>query len=374
MPDIAAELAYVFRHALLRAAAYELQLPAERAGLHQLAAGLIEELCGGNEGHLAGVAAEVAQHLRIAREHRPGDALLAAERRFTKIAAQHAERNWDHAAVQQLYGRLADIGDPLEQGHALQVLCASYKLSHRDKHKTRAAARRLLRLARGLNNAALAAKALTILALDAPASRRFRLERMAYRVAAAAGAWLPAGLALGNMALQYKKSGDLRRAAPLLRRAIVLSLRAGNVTGAGHFQGALAAVLQAQGKKFEALAAARQAVQRLTETNSVQWLPHSLRTLAQICAQQALWDEADSACRQTGQAFERMRQPAELAHVAFERALLQLSQGRIEPARELWRSGTALVKLHGPSINNAEPEAEMRRRCTELGIATLDTA
>lgn len=43
-----AEAAYLFRHALLRDAAYQLQLPADRAALHALALEIIEGLYGGN--------------------------------------------------------------------------------------------------------------------------------------------------------------------------------------------------------------------------------------------------------------------------------------------------------------------------------------
>lgn len=42
-----AELVYLFRHALLRSAAYELQLPGDRARLHVLALELLEQLFGG---------------------------------------------------------------------------------------------------------------------------------------------------------------------------------------------------------------------------------------------------------------------------------------------------------------------------------------
>ena len=42
-----AESAYLFRHALLRDAAYQLQLPGDRARLHGIAFELIEALSGG---------------------------------------------------------------------------------------------------------------------------------------------------------------------------------------------------------------------------------------------------------------------------------------------------------------------------------------
>lgn len=374
MLGLSAEQAYVFRHALARDAAYELQLPAERAGLHRLAAELIEALCGADEARLGVVAAEIAEHLRAAGQEIADPRLQEAERRFTLMGARHAEANWDHDGTQRLYGRLADIGNPAEQGQALQILCGSLRLSRRGPRAMRTPARKLLRLARQTNNPGLVAKALTILALDAPDTRRMRLERMAYRVASAAGSWMPAGLALGNMAMQYRRAGDYRRASALLRRAVRLSLRAGNQTGAGHFLGALAGVLQLQGRDSEALQAARQAVQTLLDAGNVVWLPYNLRTLARICAQQGLWDEADRAQARIGEAFEKMRQHSDLAHVQFERALLQLEQGNVAAARELWAQGLAVVGRHGPSLNNAEPEERMRRRCAELGTAPLDTA
>ncbi|KAF0247056.1 MAG: hypothetical protein FD180_173, partial [Planctomycetota bacterium] len=40
-----AETAYLFRHALLRDAAYQLQLPGDRARLHGIALRAIEALC-----------------------------------------------------------------------------------------------------------------------------------------------------------------------------------------------------------------------------------------------------------------------------------------------------------------------------------------
>jgi len=47
IPDMPAESAYLFRHALLRDAAYQLQMPSARARLHGLAFELIEQLFGG---------------------------------------------------------------------------------------------------------------------------------------------------------------------------------------------------------------------------------------------------------------------------------------------------------------------------------------
>ncbi|MBI2920950.1 MAG: hypothetical protein HYY18_07685 [Planctomycetes bacterium] len=47
MSRVNAERAYLFRHALLRDAAYQLQLPRDRERLHALALEAIEALAGG---------------------------------------------------------------------------------------------------------------------------------------------------------------------------------------------------------------------------------------------------------------------------------------------------------------------------------------
>lgn len=46
-----AEDAYLFRHALMRDAAYQMQMPGDRAKLHELAVYLIEAATGGRPPH-----------------------------------------------------------------------------------------------------------------------------------------------------------------------------------------------------------------------------------------------------------------------------------------------------------------------------------
>lgn len=65
-----AELAYLFRHALIREAAYGLQPPGERAILHALAIDVIESALAGDEASLDQAAPELARHCRLAQEYR----------------------------------------------------------------------------------------------------------------------------------------------------------------------------------------------------------------------------------------------------------------------------------------------------------------
>lgn len=66
MIEPGAELAYLFRHALLRDAAYELQPPRDRGRLHALALDVIEQLFEGREAELDVMASELVRHAELA--------------------------------------------------------------------------------------------------------------------------------------------------------------------------------------------------------------------------------------------------------------------------------------------------------------------
>lgn len=106
---LTAELAYLFRHGLMRDAAYELQLPGDRAKLHELSFYLIEAAHGGRapepwpldepdqpkfEGHSTDeVAAELAFHAELAlagfeQEH---PELAENEKLYLRRAAEYTE-------------------------------------------------------------------------------------------------------------------------------------------------------------------------------------------------------------------------------------------------------------------------------------------
>lgn len=100
-----AETAYVFRHALYRDAAYQLQPPADRAGLHELALELIEALLQhpGMAGQRGAVSAELADHALAARQDLPDrrrcEQLARREAAYLHAAADYAmsRYQYDHA-------------------------------------------------------------------------------------------------------------------------------------------------------------------------------------------------------------------------------------------------------------------------------------
>lgn len=95
-----AELAYLFRHALLRDAAYQLQLPRERGDLHALALELLEHTLPSPGDDLA---LELADHARAA--DRPE--LAPRELAWLARAAGHARAGYQYSDALRCFDRMA---------------------------------------------------------------------------------------------------------------------------------------------------------------------------------------------------------------------------------------------------------------------------
>ncbi|MBE7491637.1 MAG: tetratricopeptide repeat protein [Planctomycetes bacterium] len=109
---VSAETAYVFRHALLREAAYQLMTPSVRTNLHASAVASFDSL-----GLARAHARELADHCREA-----GPAWATRELQFLRDAADDAAAVWDNAAAAELCLRLSDhaLADATTRVRALQ--------------------------------------------------------------------------------------------------------------------------------------------------------------------------------------------------------------------------------------------------------------
>lgn len=94
------ELAYLFRHALLRDAAYDLQPPGERGALHRVAHDVIESLFAGSEILLDAAAIELSRHAAAA-------GLGERECEWLQRAARHAAASWRGEEAADLYARVS---------------------------------------------------------------------------------------------------------------------------------------------------------------------------------------------------------------------------------------------------------------------------
>ena len=150
-----AEQDYLFRHALLRDAAYQLQLPGDRARLHGLAFAVLEDFCGGPppdpppldaadppafRPHATDpFALELADHARATRGR--GETL------YLQRALEVALAQFQHAAAQEAALRLAALRrGPQRQLSAraalqLQTRAEAEALLRRPRHFRAGAAR-----------------------------------------------------------------------------------------------------------------------------------------------------------------------------------------------------------------------------------------
>lgn len=120
-----AEQLYLFRHAVLRDAAYELQTPGQRALLHRMAGLLIHDLCGGTPE--AEFAEAVCHHIRTARESLDDPELHEIELTGLEAAIRHTIGNWRHRDALAYLERMADIGPPEQRIRALATMATEHQ-------------------------------------------------------------------------------------------------------------------------------------------------------------------------------------------------------------------------------------------------------
>ena len=113
-----AEIAYVFRHALVREAAYELQPPGDRAVLHALVIEIVEAALASDDPLLDAWALELADHARAAQAFRrtANLALLKAladkEVGYLARAQKHALAEYDNGVAVGFSRAVAYTIDP----------------------------------------------------------------------------------------------------------------------------------------------------------------------------------------------------------------------------------------------------------------------
>jgi tetratricopeptide (TPR) repeat protein len=124
-----AERAYLFRHALMRDAAYQLQMPVDRARLHGLALEAIQDLYGGAPPHPDPLTAAnrraaephpIDPFARQLAEHavHSGAGRLACT--YLARAAEWFQRQWDAASSSEAWEALASHTGGAERGEALR--------------------------------------------------------------------------------------------------------------------------------------------------------------------------------------------------------------------------------------------------------------
>lgn len=279
VPQPAAEVAYLFRHAVVRDAVYELQLPSIRADLHLLAAEVIQRVLGRNE-----AAPELADHLCAyrelsGREDRVADeaellrtAGLMVESKFELFEAMRCYLRWaelvsgtdkcqalKHAALaaqtggmfnqsektlQQLQALSQELDDPDWQDRAARLFCNLYIDMGRMRDAQSAFERANVQ-SDGFTQARLLAN------LDRPeeaeASYRRELESARKK-----GDLKMQSRTLGGLSVLLFNTGRSAEGTPALREALALARQTGDVRYEGFWTGSLGVRVAAEGNAAEA--------------------------------------------------------------------------------------------------------------------------
>ncbi|MBX3475045.1 MAG: hypothetical protein KF754_11730 [Planctomycetes bacterium] len=306
-----AETVYLFRHAILRDAAYALQPPSERTGLH---ANALEILAQEPDAGTA-LAADIADHAREARDN-------ALELQYLVLAADHAARVYDLDSEARLClraaanaacsprqvaelelraagalfsrGRLAESGPVLERAVAAAQGC-------RNEGLELAARLRQCDLWQRTNRKTEALEAIPALVERARALDDKRLL-------------VSAELALDDL---HTHRGESAQSAQALQRALELARALHDAAMQAKVTSALAYRLHRNGQTAEGEALARNAL--ALKTDDVIARATLLNSIGVICVETSRLDEAEAAYREgvalAAQSGRRMTEAGMLANL-----------------------------------------------------------
>ncbi len=357
------EAAYLFRHVLLREAAYQLQLPGDRARLHGRAFRILERHCGGRpqsapvpgrrepdgiEAHESdSFAIELAVHagesgdagLRTARVLYLARAARLAELQYRFADASHAWEGYAAAAGEagvsgwalHAGARAAQQAWQLERAADLgERACAALEQLGDDR-------------ARGIAMGFLAGLDLDRRRLDS-AERRYLAALDLQR---SIGNRESEGALLGNLALLLKDRGRLAEAEELLSRALAISREFGNRHAQAVGLGNLGNLLFLMGRSAEAEEAQAAALRLHREEGDRKGEAHALGNLARLSHSPGRPREAEAMFRKAlaiaSEIGDRRFEGLTLGNLAG----LFFEEERMEDAEAAWERGLAINREIG---------------------------
>jgi class 3 adenylate cyclase/tetratricopeptide (TPR) repeat protein len=284
------ELRYLFRHALLRDAAYAMQLRARLRELHRLAATVIELI---HPAELAAHAADLAYHYGRAED-------TAQERRYAQLAGEQAAARYANADAAAFFGRALDL-TPVADGPGRYTLLLAREQIYD------------LQGARETQRADLGALAELAALLDDPARR--------------------AEVAL-RQARHADVTGDYAAMVAAAQRAIDLAARDQAGQAAGHLHWARA--LWYQGDYAGVQAQASRALELARAAGSQRLEADSLRILGNAAMYQGNYAEARTAYESAIQIQQALGDRQGESSTRSNLGIIAWYQGDYTVARELY--------------------------------------
>lgn len=250
------EQIYLFRHAVVRDTAYSLQLPRERAALHELALEALENMLTDEE--RAATATEMAAHAEFAL-NATATANIGHLRRqhekYLKLAARHAESQFQNGEAEQLHLVLAEVLPRDEcAGHFHAAGDAARLAGRMDAARRHLEA--ALAMARQQGDRAMEGKAMGSIALvkhqTGYSDEALELYDAAIGVLREAGRRKQEGNVTSNRALLLNDLGRYDEAVAGHRAALEIHREVGNRSSEARTMGNLASTYKSLGRMEEA--------------------------------------------------------------------------------------------------------------------------
>jgi tetratricopeptide (TPR) repeat protein len=378
------EQAYLFHHVLARDAAYELQLPNERAQLHQLAFELIEHAFGGRapepppvtylrssgyELHAVdAVAGELANHLRAGGETDSSKDLL---RLYLRRAGEHAERVYHNEDAVRTWRELAKLSSANDRAVIMiRVGDLVFLLGRMDEAER--AYRDALEIARELDDTELVGAALDHVAVVCRDRGQYDLARKTVEEALELhkrnGNQSAEAGTLGTLASLQHSMKDYTGTKDTFERALALA----RASGSTHLESVLLANIglaylsmdestKAEELFEQSLQFNRNRGERLQEGIVLSNLAR-LYHLTDRAAQGAIaYRDAIEIHREVGnRRFEGM--------TLCDLALCQLDLAQVDEARRAWKQGVEILQEIGDRVTLACLKKDLHEACTRTRI------
>ncbi|MCZ7607118.1 MAG: tetratricopeptide repeat protein [Planctomycetota bacterium] len=269
MPEPTAETAYLFRHAMIREAAYGLQLPSDRAKLHELAVQLIELVFGGPAPELApledfhapkpqphpidAVASDLAAHARLACEgvESPSPAMLRARLLYLRRAAEHADAAFRPQAAASHWHELSAELAGAAKAAALRraaVACDACGKPARALELIESALEALQQAPRDVATAFLLGVRANLRIMQGQRQPAIADYEQALEMFQAAGDRAGIASASSSLGMAVARAGQPDRGEALLRDALAIQRESGDLRGQGITLGSLAGLLDDSGE------------------------------------------------------------------------------------------------------------------------------
>ncbi len=351
MAEPSAESLYLFRHALVRDAAYELQPPTDRAWLHGIAVDAIEDMCGGPP------AADARRWSPRPQPH-PTDAYLSNLVEHATLAPDSVEMRrkaalylyragsleiagYRLAAATQILRRLVQhpgADDYLRARAHFQLGEILYRLGDLVPAETEyEAAQRLVDPAVDPDGDVVLRSCRTVVA-----SHTENGPQVAAMHREAADYWRGRGDlrkmlgSLINFAVWHCEAGDQQVAMETLHEVVELGRRQDLPLAVSAGVGIIALLHDRNGRFAEAEAGLKDAIEAAREggdpVREVGWLIN----LAEICRETGRLDEATERLREAGRVCARFGLDARQDHADANLAGVLVQQGDYPQARTIW--------------------------------------